>query len=171
MENFFHQFVNSIDINSLFIIALCSAFYFVVTYHLWKLLTNRKDLQEETPKAVDLFKMEYNKTPSEAELPVIGLYERQHAYLYATSKKVIKSYKMQQNIIRWMMLWYLWPFPIIFIGTTMTMMKYTSFTHPSFVAWCSFMAIWSILGFVLCAIGLITSRTVKFGQNVTYLNY
>ena len=155
----------------LFAIALCSAFYFVVTYHLWKLLTNRKDLQEETPKAVDLFKMKYNKTPSEAELPVIGLYERQRAYLYATSKKVINSYKMQQNIIRWLMLWYLWPFPIIFIGTTMTMMKYTSLTHPSFVAWCSFMAIWSILGFVLCAIGLITSRTVKFGENVTYLNY
>ena len=57
------------------------------------------------------------------------------------------------------------------IGTTMTMMKYTSLTHPSFVAWCSFAAIWSILGFVLCAIGLITSRTVKFGENVTYLNY
>ena len=47
MENLFHQIVNSIDINSLFIIVLCTAFYFVVTYHLWKLLTNRKDLQKE----------------------------------------------------------------------------------------------------------------------------
>ena len=171
MENLFHQIVNSIDINSLFIIALCSAFYFVVTYHLWKLLTNRKDLQQETPKAEDLFKETYDKTPSEAGFPIIGVYERQNAYLYATSRKVIKAYKTHQNIIRWMMLWYLWPFPIIFIGTTMTMIKYTSFTHPSFVAWCSFMAIWGILGFVLCAIGLITSRTVKFGKNVTYLNY
>ena len=171
MENLFHQIVNSIDINSLFIIALCSAFYFVITYHLWKLLTNRKDLQEEIPKAVDLFKMKYNKTPGAAGLPVIDLYERQNAYLYATSRKVIKRYRMQQNIIRWLMLWYLWPFPIIFIGTTMTMMKYASLTHPSFVAWCSSMVIWSILGFVLGAIGLITSRTVKFGKNVTYLNY
>ena len=171
MENLFHQIVNSIDINSLFIIALCSAFYFVITYHLWKLLTNRKDLQKEIPKAVDLFKMKYNKTPGAAGLPVIDLYERQNAYLYATSRKVIKRYRMQQNIIRWLMLWYLWPFPIIFIGTTMTMIKYTSLTHPSFVAWCSFFAIWGILGLVLCAIGLITSRTVKFGKNVTYLNY
>lgn len=171
MENLFHQIVNSIDTNSLFIIALCSAFYFVVTYHLWKLLTNRKDLQEEIPKAVDLFKMKYNKTPGAAGLPVIDLYERQRAYLYATSRKVIKSYKMQQNIIRWMMLWYFWPLIVGFVGTIMTMVKYTSLPHPSFVAWCSFMAIWSILGFVLCAIGLITSRTVKFGKNVTYLNY
>lgn len=171
MENLFHQIVNSIDINSLFIIVLCSAFYFGVTYHLWKLLTNRRNLQVQTLKAVDLFKDKYGKDPSKAGFPVIGVYERQNAYLYATSKKVIKAYKTQQNIIRWMMLWYLWPFPIIFIGTTMTMMKYTSLTHPSFVAWCTFMATWSILGFVLCAIVLITSRTVKFGENVTYLNY
>lgn len=171
MENLFHQIVNSININSLFIIALCSLAYFVITYHIWKLLANRRNLQEQTSKAVDLFKERYDKTPSEAGFPVIDLYERQSAYLYATSRKVIKSYRMQQNIIRWMMMWYLWPFPFAFIGTTMTMMKYTSFTHPSFVAWCFFTAIWSILGFVLCAIGLITSRTVKFGENVTYLNY
>ena len=90
---------------------------------------------------------------------------------YATSEKVIKAYKTQQNIIRWMMLWYLWPFPVAFVGTTMTMMKYVSFTHPSFVAWCSFTAIWTILGFVLIAKALIASRIVKFGKNVTYLNY
>ena len=170
MESLFHQIVNSANINSLFIIALCSAFYFVVTYHLWKLLANRKSLQEETPKAVDLFEMRYGKTPSKAGFPVIGLYERQNAYLYATSEKVIKAYKIQQNIIRWMMLWYFWPLPVAFVGTTMTMMKYVSLTHPSFVAWCSFTAVWCLLGFALCAIVLITSRTVKFGKNVTYLN-
>ena len=170
MESLFHQIVNSANINSLFIIALCSAFYFVVTYHAWKLLANRKSIREETPKAEDLFEMRYGKTPSKAGFPVIGLYERQNAYLYATSEKVIKAYKIQQNIIRWMMLWYFWPLPVAFVGTTMTMMKYVSLTHPSFVAWCSFTAVWSLLGFALCAIVLITSRTVKFGKNVTYLN-
>ena len=170
MESLFHQIVNSANINSLFIIALCSLAYFVVTYHAWKLLANRKSLQEETPKAVDLFEMRYGKTPSKAGFPVIGLYERQNAYLYATSEKVIKAYKIQQNIIRWMMLWYFWPLPVAFVGTTMTMMKYVSLTHPSFVAWCSFTAVWSLLGFALCAIVLITSRTAKFGKNVTYLN-
>ena len=171
MENLFHQTVNSIDINSLFMAVLCSAFYFVVTYHTWKLFTKRKDLLEQTPKAIDLFKMRYDKLPSEIGLPVIGLYERQRAYLYATSEKVIKNYKMQQNIIRWMMLWYLWPFPIFFIGITMTMMKYTSLTHPSFVAWCSFFVVWGVFGFVLCVIVKIASRIVKFGENITYLNY
>ena len=139
--------------------------------HLWKLLTNRKDLQELTPRAVDLFKERYGKTPSKAGLPVISIYERQSAYLYATSEKVINAYKTQQNIIRWLMLWYLWPFPVAFIGTTMTMIKYVSFTHPSFVAWCFFTAIWTILGFGLIAKALIASRIVKFGKNVTYLNY
>ena len=169
MENLFQQLMCNGLI--LFAIALCSAFYFVVTYHSWKLLTNRKDLQEQIPKAVDLFKMKNNKTPSEAELPVIGIYERQSAYLYATSEKVIRSYKMQQNIIRWMMLWYFWPLIVGFVGIMMAMIKYLSVTHPSFVAWCFFFAIWSILGLVLCAIALISSRTVKFGKNVTYLNY
>jgi len=170
MENFFHQLVNSELI--LFTIVLFSAIYFVVTYRgAWKLLENRKDLQEQTPKAVDLFKDAYSKTPNEAGFPVIGIYEKQSAYLYATSEKVINAYKTQQNIIRWMIVWYLWPFPFAFIGTTMTMMKYASFTHPSFVAWCFFTAIWSILGFVLIAKVLIASRIVKFGKNVTYLNY
>ncbi len=170
MENFFHQLVNSPMI--LFAVAAFSAIYFVVTYYnAWKAVDYKKDLQEQTPKAVDLFKMRYDKTPSEAGLPVIGLYEKQSAYLYATSEKVIKSYKTQQNIIRWIMLWYFWPFPVAFVGTTMTMIKYVSLTHPSFVAWCSFTAIWSILGFVLMAKALIASRIVKLGKNVTYLNY
>lgn len=170
MENLFHQIANSPLV--LVAIAVFSAIYFVVTYrNAWKLFANRRDLQEQKPNAVDLFKMRYGKTPSEAGLPVIGLYERQSAYLYATSEKVINAYKTQQNIIRYMMLGYLWPFPIAFVGTTMTMIKYTSFTHPSFVAWCFFTAIWTILGFALIAKALIASRTVKFGENVTYLNY
>ena len=170
MENLFHQITNSPML--LFAMAAFCAIYFIVTYrNAWKAVDYRKDLQEQTPKAVDLFKKKYGKTPTEAELPVIGLYERQSAYLYATSEDVIKAYKTQQNIIRWIMLWYFWPFPIAFVGTTMTMVKYTSLTHPSFIAWCSFTALWSILGFVLMAKGLIASRIVKIGENVTYLNY
>ena len=171
MENLFHQIVNSANINSLFIIAVCSLAYFVVTYHAWKLLANRRSLQEKTPKAVDFFEMRYGKTPSEAGFPVVGIYKRQNAYLYATSEKVIKGYKTQQNIIRWMMLWYLWPLPFAFIGTTMSMMEYVSLTHPTFVSWCFFTALWSVLGLVLIAKALIVSRVVKFGKNVTYLNY
>ena len=170
MENFFHQLVNSELI--LFAIALFSAIYFVVTYCCtWKSLENKKYLQDLIPNAVDLFKESYGKTPKEAGLPIIALYKKQNAYLYAVSQKVINAYKTQQNIIRWMMLWYFWPFPVAFVGTTMTMMKYASFTHPSFVAWSFFTVIWSILGIVLIAKGLIASRFVKFGKNVTYLNY
>ena len=170
MENFFNQLVNSPII--LFAIVAFSAVYFVVTYHkAWKTIDHRKDLQPETPKAVDLFKEAYDKTPSEAGFPVIGLYERQHAYLYATSRKVIKAYKTQQNIIRWMMSWYLWPFPVAYAGLMFTFAEYRSFTHLSFVALCCFTSIWTILGFVLIAKGLIVSRVIKFGKNITYLNY
>ena len=169
MENLFDYFVNG---SFLLFATLFSAIYFVVTYrNAWKSLDNRNDLQEQIPKAVDRFKSAYGKTPSEAGFPVIGIYEKQSAYLYATSEKVIKAYKTQQNIIRWMMVWYLWPFPFAFIGTSMTMIKYASLTHPSFIAWCFFTAMWSVLGFVLIAKALIASRVVKFGKNVTYLNY
>ena len=131
----------------------------------------QKKLEELKPKAIELFKDAYGKTPKEAGFPVIGLYEKQSAYLYATSETVIKSYKTQQNIIRWLMLWYLWPLPVAFCGTTMTMIKYTSFTHPSFIAWCFFTAFWAILGFILMGRALLASRSAKFGKNVTYLNY
>ena len=170
MENLFYQIANS-EL-TLLAVALVSLTYFCVTYYsAWKVVIKQKKLEELKPKAIELFKDAYGKTPKEEGFPVIGLYEKQSAYLYATSETVIKSYKTQQNIIRWLMLWYLWPWPVAFCGTTMTMIKYTSFTHPSFIAWCFFTAFWAILGFILIGRALLASRSVKFGKNVTYLNY
>lgn len=171
MENLFHCLVNSSSL--LLTMALISAIYFTVTYrNAWKKLKkSNENLREKTDEAINLYKGMYHKTPEDDGFPAIGIYEKQSAFLYATSEKVIKTYKTQQNIIRWMLVWYFWPFPFAFIGTIISLAKYLDFTYPPFVACSSFMVAWSILGFVLCIKGLMTSRIVKFGKNVTYLNY
>lgn len=57
---------------------------------------------ERTDEAIALFKKQYGKTPKEEGFPVIGIYERQNAFLYAASEEAIESYKTEQNIIRGM---------------------------------------------------------------------
>ena len=60
-------------------------------------------------EAVSLFRHQYGIHPAQSAYPVIDVYEKQHAYLYASSEEAVKAYKTQQNIIRWMMTYFLWP--------------------------------------------------------------
>ena len=65
---------------------------------------NKKMIEE----AVSLFRHQYGIHPAQSAYPVIDVYEKQHAYLYASSEEAVKAYKTQQNIIRWMMTYFLW---------------------------------------------------------------
>ena len=58
-------------------------------------------------EAVSLFRHQYGIHPAQSAYPVIDVYEKQHAYLYASSEEAVKAYKTQQNIIRWMMTYFL----------------------------------------------------------------
>ena len=171
MENLFHCLINNSSL--LLAIIVFSAIYFIITYcNIWeKSEKNKKNLQKRTDEAINLYRRRYLKDPEDNGFPVIGIYEKQNAFLYASSEKVIKAYKTQQNIIRWMLVWYFWPFPFAFVGTIISLAKYPDLTYPPFIAWSSFMITWSILGFVLCIKGFMTSRIVKFNNNITYLNY
>ena len=60
-------------------------------------------------EAISLFKRTYGKTPQEIGFTEFDIYKKQNAFLYASSQQVIKAYKMQQNILRWIMRWYLGP--------------------------------------------------------------
>lgn len=168
MENLFHQFVNSEWI--IIAIAIFSVIYFVVTYYnAWMSLEKGKELKKA--EAINYYKERYYKTPKEDGFPVVGIYEKQSAYLYATSEKVIQAFKTQQNMIRWIMVWYFLPFPFIWIGLMATYLMYTSLTYPTFIACSFFMALWSILGIVLMIKVWNASRIVKLGNNITYINY
>ena len=126
---------------------------------------------ERTDEAIALFKKQYGKTPKESGFPVIGIYERQHAFLYAASEEVIKAYKTHQNIVRGLWLWGLWPLLVVFFVGMTAMCKYQDFWHPLCVACWILYGICFVLYIVL---GIKTKRAEKLfelGDNITYLNY
>ena len=45
-------------------------------------------------EAVSLFRHQYGIHPAQSAYPVIDVYEKQHAYLYASSKEAVKAFFM-----------------------------------------------------------------------------
>ena len=74
---------------------------------------------ERIDEAVNLFKEKYGKTPKEQGFSVIDIYEKQHAFLYADTEETIRAYKNHQNIIRWVLAWYLWPLALVMFNFLM----------------------------------------------------
>ena len=62
--------------------------------------------QQAINQAIDLFQIRFGIPPQESRYPVIDIYEKQHAYLYAETEEAIAAYKTHQNIIRWIMCFY-----------------------------------------------------------------
>ena len=126
---------------------------------------------ERTDEAINLFKKTYGKTPQELGFSVIDIYEKQHAFLYATSEEVIAAYKTHQNIIRGTLFWGLWPLLVAFFVGMTAMCKYQDFWHPLCVACWILYGICFVLYIVL---GIKTKRAEKLfelGDNITFLNY
>ena len=126
---------------------------------------------EKISEAINLFKSTYNKTPEEAGFPVIGIYKRQNAFLYAVSEETIEAYKTQQNILRFMMLWYMWPLLIMFINFFDALVTYQDVLHQRCMTTYIFCSIWLILAVVLYIKVWQTRKIVKFGKTITYLKY
>ena len=130
---------------------------------------------EKLKEAVKLFKQRYGKTPKELGLelglPVIGIYEKQHAFLFAVSEDVINAYKKQQNIIRWLLTWFMWPLAIAMIAWWVTLAKYQDPWHPLFLALYVFYGLWMVLLAVLWFRAKRADKLIKLGKNITFLNY
>ena len=122
-------------------------------------------------EAISLFKLAYGKTPQEAGFPVIGVYEKQDAFLYAVSEETIKAYKTQQNIFRFMMLWYMWPLFIIFVNFFEALLTYHDALHPRCITTYVFSVIWIMLAVILYARVWQTRNLVKLGKTITFLKY
>lgn len=151
--------------------ACCVCFFVFSIRNTRKELNDVLEAQKRTDEAINLYKKKCGKTPEEDKFTVVGIYKKQRAFLYATSEEVIKAYKTQQNIIRRMIMWYFWPVPFLFIGMLIGFLKETDFTHPLFVVCAILFVGWAILGFIYMAKASKTIRIVKFGENITYLNY
>ena len=126
---------------------------------------------ERTDEAIALFKKQYGKTPKEAGFPVIGIYERQSAFLYAASEEAIKSYKTEQNIIRGTMFWALCPLILMMINYANAAVLYHDVFHWRCVISYVFLAVWLVVVVTLYIKVLKLGKNFKLGKNITYLNY
>jgi len=125
----------------------------------------------KTDEAIELFKYAYGKTPKEAGFPVISIYEKQKVLLYAKSQEVIEAYKVQQNILRGILLWYPWPGVIAMVMFFITIVKTMDPVHPVCLASFVLLGMWVILFIVLDIKVKKTKRLVKMGETVTFLKY
>ncbi len=126
---------------------------------------------ERTDEAIALFKKQYGKTPKEAGFPVIGIYERQSAFLYASSEEVIKAYKTEQNIIRGTMFWAVWPLILVMINYANAAVWYHDVFHWRCVTSYVFLAVWLVVVVTLYIKVLKLGKKFKLGENIIYLNY
>ncbi|MBQ8480998.1 MAG: hypothetical protein IJ532_00490 [Alphaproteobacteria bacterium] len=126
---------------------------------------------ERTDEAINLFKEKYGKTPKELGFSVIGVYEKQHAFLYADSENVIAAYKTHQNIIRWQISWYIWLLVPVMLNYFDTFFRYQDVTHWRCLTTYIFLAVWCVLGIVQWVRVKRFDRLIKLGNNITYLNY
>ena len=125
---------------------------------------------ERTDEAITLFKKQYGKTPEKAGYPVMDIYKKQHAFLYADSEETIKAYKLQQNIIRGVLMWGLWPLVLVMLNFIDAVGRFNAL-HWRCVATYIFLAVWAILFIVLYIKSYKAERHFKLGKNITYLNY
>ena len=126
---------------------------------------------DKTNEAINLFEKNYGKTPKEAGFPVIGIYERQSAFLYATTEEVIKAYKTEQNIIRGTMFWALWPLILVMINYFDAVERYQEMFHWRCVVSYVFLPVWLVVVVTLYIKVLKLGKNFKLGKNITYLNY
>ena len=126
-------------------------------------------------EAVKLFKQRYGKTPKELsfelDLPVVGIYEKQHAFLFAVSEEVIKAYKAEQNIIRGWIVFGMWPLVAIMVNYFGAMLRYHDMWHWRCMISYVILAIWLAVFVTLWIKVLKLGKNFKLGKNITYLNY
>ena len=126
---------------------------------------------ERTDEAIALVKKQYGKTPKEAGFPVIGIYKRQSAFLYAASEEAIKSYKTHQNIVRGVIFWGIGPLVLIMINYLDAVERYQDMFHWRCVISYVFLAVWLVVVVTLYIKVLKLGKKFKLGENIIYLNY
>ena len=128
---------------------------------------------KQRKQAIDLFMVKYGKAPKECGLPAIDVFEKQHAFIYAPSDDVAKAYKTSQSILRWLMIWGLWPLAIDMILFGWYVFPRVSSIDIIFapITLCiAFLFIlWGVAMFCLCIYGYFVGK--KSENRVRFINY
>lgn len=89
--------------------------------------------------------------------------------MYASSEEAVKAYKTQQNIIRWVMTYFLWP---VAVDTTLLFyaaVRFQKLNHPLIICCIAFYACWGLLLLVLAHKAFKAEKKQK--NKVLWLNY
>ena len=127
--------------------------------------------EKERRDAIDLFQQKFNMKPADYGYAVIDKYERQRAFLYACDHEVVKAYKKQQNIRRWVMSWYLIQLTVAVLIYFVSLFIYQNFWNPLCIAGISYWIALVILFNVLWFMDKRISKLIKLNENITFLNY
>ena len=123
-------------------------------------------------EAIDLFIASVGKEPKTYGYNAIDIYEKQRAYIYAKDEKTLKTFKSSQNIIRWIMLWGLWPLIlclcIIFFYGIPRVETIEDLQKPLIMASIVFFAAWTILLLSLCIRAYILEKQAKSAYWINY---
>ena len=124
-------------------------------------------------QAIDLFVTKYCKTPKEYGVPVVDIFKPQRAFIYAPSDDVAKAYKTSQSILRWLMIWGLWPLGLDFILFGAYVFPRVSSIDiifaPITLCLIAFFVLWSVALFCLSVYGYFLGS--KSENRVYFINY
>ncbi len=123
--------------------------------------------KNDQDRAIALFEKYYEVTPSQKGVPVIDIYRG--LFLYAASNEVLEACKKSQDILRFMMMYFMWPLVgiviLFFVGLSEgnAMSSLCLFSYVFFV-------LWGILFIVLLIKYNKANKQVMVGENLFFLN-
>lgn len=120
---------------------------------------------------VALFKRNYGKSPQEMGFFFVEIYDRQKAFLYATSSEVIKAYKLQHRINCWIASHLFYPLLFAFLLLLASYFIFQTLVSPLSVLIYIFFTVWIMLFLVLSYKEKTTCKKIKFGENFIILHY
>ncbi|MBR1756439.1 MAG: hypothetical protein IJ738_02590 [Alphaproteobacteria bacterium] len=122
-------------------------------------------------EAVALFQQKYGTSPKKMGFQVMDIYEKQGVFLYAVSEDVIRVYKMQQNIIRWLITKFTWIITAVVIVFFAALFETRNPQHPICIAAFVLIAFCALLPIVLAMKGWLAKPLIKLGKNITFISY
>ena len=129
--------------------------------------------KEQQKQAEALYFRMYNRTVKDDNIKVIDIYEPQSAYLYGRTKEALKAYKTSQNILRFMLTFFMWPviadFILIFFGFLYGM-KTADMFNGYFVVGCIFFVLYCGVFFNILWYKARKAEKLHKGQ-VVWINY
>lgn len=125
--------------------------------------------RKEIEKATALFQEKFGMPFPRSKYPVIEVYKEKRMYLYAASKEAAQAFKICQNIIRWLMLFYLWPLILGLIVFIRKIVKSHDWSSPLIQGVVIFCIIWICLFFILWYKAAKADKKQK--GKVIWLNY